>query len=69
MTHFATTVVRLLDELKRLTSPDAHVPQSAYSEDARAPKRPWEDVVREEEIPGPSEVREIGFSASGDYDN
>ncbi|KAI0091129.1 hypothetical protein BDY19DRAFT_933976 [Irpex rosettiformis] len=54
MTHFASTVVRLLEELKRLTSPDAHVPQSSYSDDARAPKRPWEDMSREEEMPGPS---------------
>ncbi|KAI0783840.1 hypothetical protein BC629DRAFT_1678240 [Irpex lacteus] len=55
MTQFASAVVRLLEELKRLTSPDNHAPQSAYAEDARAPKRPWEDMSREEELAGQSE--------------
>ncbi|KAI0342646.1 hypothetical protein BDW22DRAFT_1330265 [Trametopsis cervina] len=55
MTLFASTVVRLLEELKRVASPEAHAPQSAFSEDARAPKRPWEDVSREEDTPGQSE--------------
>lgn len=56
MTHFATTVVRLLEELKRMTSPEGHAPQSSFSEDARAPKRPWEDIAREEDMPVQSEV-------------
>ena len=48
MTQFASTVVRLLEELKRLTTPEGHAPQSSFPEDARPPKRPWEDLSREE---------------------
>lgn len=67
MTQFASTVVRLLEELKRLTTPDGHAPQSAFSEDARPPKRPWEDLSREEEAVDQSEVRgaELIHSTSG----
>ncbi|KAI0682554.1 hypothetical protein BC835DRAFT_1298683 [Cytidiella melzeri] len=55
MTQFASTVVRLLEELKRITAPEGHAPQSAFSEDARTPKRPWEDMSREDDGPGQSE--------------
>jgi hypothetical protein len=56
MTQFASTVVRLLEELKRLTL-DGHASHTSFSEDARAPKRPWEDMSREADSPGQSEVR------------
>ncbi|EKM58548.1 uncharacterized protein PHACADRAFT_252970 [Phanerochaete carnosa HHB-10118-sp] len=57
MTHFATLVVRLLEDLRRNTLPDEKreplppppLPPSALPEDARPPKRPWEDLARDDQ--------------------
>lgn len=52
MTQRASTVVRLLEELKRLSIPD-QVPKelpasNGASDEHRPPKRPWEDSSRDE---------------------
>lgn len=61
MSDFASTVVRLLEELKRLTTSDQHAPSSAVTEDARPPKRPWEDLSQEEEQAARIEVLPVTY--------
>ena len=62
MTEFASMVVRLLEDLKRLTTPDQQAPPSAVTEDARPPKRPWEDSSREDEQAARIEVFLLALS-------
>jgi len=54
MTHRAGQVVRLLEELRRMTHPevdrlkiDTSVGGLNSAEDHRPPKRPWEDLSRD----------------------
>ncbi|KAH9944836.1 hypothetical protein B0H21DRAFT_745466 [Amylocystis lapponica] len=47
MTYHATTVVRLLEDLQ-VAKENARVPLSNSEEQSRPPKRPWEDMSREE---------------------
>ena len=74
MTHFATLVVRLLEDLRRLTVPDEKrepLPPSALPEDSRPPKRPWEDMARDDPSRHPevrielySSVRQLNCASS-----
>ena len=57
MTWRADTVMRLLEDVRRLSLPEGTVPRenppassvpSAPEDHARPPKRPWEDMAREE---------------------
>ena len=52
--------MRLLEEVRRLSLPEGSVPRenppansapSAPEDHARPPKRPWEDIAREEPAP------------------
>lgn len=57
MTRVAQTVVRLLEDLRSLDRPsDQPVKeQNGVSDEQRPPKRPWEDMARDDEA-GPSGV-------------
>lgn len=53
MTRFAGVVVRLLEQLRDLTTPEGKrepLPPNAAPEESRAPKRPWEEMSREHEL-------------------
>lgn len=65
MTQLAHTVVSLLEDLRRLDRPgdQSQKEQNGVSDEQRPPKRPWEDMVRDDE--GPSGLpykTEVGFS-------
>ena len=61
MSQFATTVVRLIEDLRRMTMSDDKreaMPPNTASDDSRPPKRPWEDLSRDDPNHlGHSEVR------------
>ena len=61
MNHHASTVVHLLEELRRLDSGEDVSRKEAYpapanpaDEHTRPPKRPWEDMAREGDPPPPA---------------
>ncbi|EMD33898.1 hypothetical protein CERSUDRAFT_117427 [Gelatoporia subvermispora B] len=63
----ANMVARILDELRRLTSPDQGSAKdggatSAVEEHSRPPKRPWEEASRDEEgTPAPNAYPEVSY--------
>ncbi len=65
MTQRASQVVRLLEELKRLSIPNDQIPKElsapiGASDEHRPPKRPWEDVSREDGgVPSGSHRQEV----------
>jgi hypothetical protein len=51
MSQFANIVVRLIEDLRRMTVQDDRrdtVPPSSVPEESRPPKRPWEDISRDD---------------------
>lgn len=54
MSYSAALVVRLLDDLRRMSIPPEqrqNLPSNPVPEEPRVPKRPWEDVAREDDPP------------------
>lgn len=54
MSRRATLVVQLMEELRRLSGPEDHLPKelsipNGATEEHRPPKRPWEDTADEPE--------------------
>ncbi|KAL4244295.1 hypothetical protein ABKN59_010070, partial [Abortiporus biennis] len=67
MAQRATTVVRLMEDLRRLSLPEEQLKQLASTvaqahvqqEESRPPKRPWEDISREDgNVPQSSDPRQ-----------
>ena len=66
MSYSAALVVRLLDDLRRMSIPPEqrqNLPSNPVPEEPRVPKRPWEDVAREDDPPtgstNPPEVSKL----------
>ncbi|OCH84918.1 hypothetical protein OBBRIDRAFT_821715 [Obba rivulosa] len=68
----AIEVARILEHLRRLSSPDQGQPKdssatSAVEEHSRPPKRPWEEASRDEEgTPAPNAYPEVSYSQSSE---
>lgn len=73
MTQFANIVVRLLEDLRRMTGPEDKrepAPPAPVPEDNRPPKRPWEDMSRGDaahpEVRGETLIRRRSVSLKPD---
>lgn len=62
MAYFANQVVRLLEDLKRVSLAEERAAREAIAppaEETRPPKRPWEDMARDDQ--GASVEPDVGF--------
>ncbi|GJE94540.1 GATA zinc finger domain-containing protein [Phanerochaete sordida] len=64
MTNFAALIVRLLEDLRRVAIPDEKREPIPAPEDSRPPKRPWEDLARDDQNHHPEFSEENGSSTA-----